>query len=190
MPVRLNLIAAACNTSYAIGYEGRLPWDCLPNEYAYFKRMVLNCPSSKKNVLIFGPKTFAETKHIISDDRIVAIIISRSLPSSYGEENGAIVVRSLNEACEQIEQIEDTVNAVWVCGGVPIYKMALASPNFHRLYLTRIMHEFPGDRFFPQVDWTTMIQVTATDNDARVSTDWQVENGIQYQFCVYKRIDG
>lgn len=189
MPVQLNLIAAACDTSYAIGFRGRLPWDCLPNEYAYFKRMVLNCVQGKKNVLIFGPKTFEESKAILEDDRLVCIVISRSLPDSYGRENGAVIVRSLNEACELIERMQENVNAVWVCGGVPIYAMALKSPNFHRLYLTRIMSEFPGDRFFPVVDWTTMIEVTA-NNSVGVSPNLQVENGIQYRFCVYKRIDG
>lgn len=79
--------------------------------------------------------------------------------------------------------MNDLVEKIWVIGGSSVYKAALESPNFHRLYLTRIKKYFECDTFFPELP-TNLGLV----NDPDVPDGIQEENGIQFEYKVYERM--
>ncbi|RQW77551.1 MAG: dihydrofolate reductase, partial [Methylococcus sp.] len=67
---------------------------------------------------------------------------------------------------------------VMVIGGAALYQSFL--PLAHRLYLTLIHQDFPGDTFFPYIDCTQWHETARED----VATD---ESGLTYSFIDYER---
>ena len=59
----------------------------------------------------------------------------------------------------------------------------MESPNFHRLYLTRIKKDFECDTFFPAIP-----KDLVTVDDPNVPEGLQEENGIQFEYLVYGKV--
>lgn len=55
-------------------------------------------------------------------------------------------------------------------------------PNFHRLYLTKIMKKFECDTFFPSLS----NDVTRVE-DPEVPKGVQEENGTRFEYLVYEK---
>ncbi len=135
MHKRIALIAAM-TSEQVIGYQNRLPWD-LPQDLQYFRQMTLGKP------IIMGHKTFASMGYKPLPKR-QNILLSRDLHCQY---NGVQVVCSLDEALAITEPSEE----IMVIGGEQIY--ALFLPRASRLYVSLIEGCYPGDTFFPKIDW-------------------------------------
>ena len=76
-PIKLNVIAAVCNANWGIGKNMQLPWN-LPTEYTNYRRLVEHRDDpKKKNVLIYGRKTW-EMKPRMPNQDLIIIVISRS----------------------------------------------------------------------------------------------------------------
>jgi dihydrofolate reductase len=136
MTKRVSLIAAVAANG-AIGRDGGLPWH-LPPDLARFKRL------TKGHTLLMGRRTFES-------------IGSRPLPG----RTTVVVTRELDLAALPGVLAVPTVAAgiavgpgpeVFVAGGAGIYRDAL--PLADRLAMTWIEQDFPGDTFFPAVDWS------------------------------------
>ncbi|XP_034178240.1 dihydrofolate reductase isoform X2 [Osmia lignaria lignaria] len=164
MSLSLNLIAAACE-GMGIGVKGTLPWK-LKSEMAFFTSMTTKTKDSNKtNVVLMGRRTW------------------ECIPSKdYGNE--AIVCKSIPHAIDVIskEPLKDQVESIWVIGGSSVYKAAMESPNFSRLYLTKIKKHFDCDTFFPPIPNNFVLT-----EDPNVPQGIQEENGIQFVYEVYKR---
>ncbi|XP_076241188.1 dihydrofolate reductase [Calliopsis andreniformis] len=181
MHLNLNLIAAACE-NMGIGINGTLPWK-LKNEMAFFTSMTTKTKdANKKNVVLMGRRTWEciPSKYRPLRNRINMVLTSQSL--DYG--NQAIVCKSIPHALEIISQgpLKDKVENIWVIGGSSVYKAAMESPNFHRLYLTRIKQYFECDTFFPTIpnNFTKM-------QDLDIPQGVQEEDGIQFVYEVYEK---
>lgn len=135
MHKRIALIAAM-TSEQVIGYQNRLPWD-LPKDLQYFRQMTLGKP------IIMGHKTFASMGYKPLPKR-QNILLSRDPHCQY---SGIQVVCSLEEALAMTEPSEE----IMVIGGEQIY--ALFLPRASRLYVSLIEGCYPGDTFFPKIDW-------------------------------------
>lgn len=181
MSSSLNLIAAACE-GMGIGVKGTLPWK-LKSEMAFFTSMTTKTKDpSKKNVVLMGRRTWEciPSKYRPLQNRINIVLTSQSL--DYG--NVAIVCKSIPHALETIskEPLKDQVESIWVIGGSSVYEAAMESPNFSRLYLTRIKKHFDCDTFFPPIPNNFVLV-----HDPIIPQGIQEENGVQFVYEVYER---
>jgi len=134
-----------------IGRDNALPWR-LPDEMRHFMRTTLG------HTVIMGRKQF-EAMGSKPLPKRTNVVITRNV--SY-VANGAVVVRTLDEAIEHARKSGD--DEAMVIGGGEIY--ALASPRADRLYCTLIDTEMPGDIFFPPYDETRWREVSREDHAA------------------------
>ncbi|KAG5329251.1 DYR reductase, partial [Acromyrmex charruanus] len=179
MPPKLELIAAACE-NMGIGVNGDLPWR-LKTEMAYFTRMTTNTKcKNKRNVVLMGRRTWEciPEKYRPLKDRINMVLTSQSL--DYGDD--AIVCKSIPHVLDVILGMQNEVERVWVIGGSSVYKSAMESPHFGRLYLTRIKKKFECDTFFPSIPNDFVLI-----EDPMVPQGIQEEKGIEFVYEVYKR---
>ncbi|KAL6263143.1 hypothetical protein P5V15_005944 [Pogonomyrmex californicus] len=179
MSHKLELIAAACE-NMGIGINGNLPWR-LKTEMAFFTRMTTETNhTNKKNVVLMGRRTWEciPDKYRPLKDRINMVLTSKSL--DYGNE--AITCKSIPHALDIITQMQNQIERVWVIGGSSVYKSAMESPYFGRLYLTRIKKKFECDTFFPLIPNDFVLI-----EDPTVPQGIQKENGIEFVYEVYER---
>ncbi|CAD7689568.1 unnamed protein product [Nyctereutes procyonoides] len=135
--------------------NGDLPWPPLRNEFKYFQRMTTNSSlEGKQNLAIMGWKTWFSIpeKNRPLKDRI-NIVLSRDLKEP--PQGAHFLAKSLDDALKLTEQPElaNKVDMDWIVGGSSVYKEAMNKPGHLRLFVTRIMHEFESDTFFPEIDW-------------------------------------
>ncbi|XP_012538901.1 dihydrofolate reductase isoform X2 [Monomorium pharaonis] len=179
MPPKLELIAAACE-NMGIGINGNLPWR-LKKEMAFFTRMTTDTKQKdKKNVVLMGRRTWEciPKKYRPLKDRINMVLSSQALDC--GDE--VIACKSILHALDVISGMQNQVERVWVIGGSSVYKSAMESPHFGRLYLTRIKKNFECDTFFPPIP-----NDFALITDPTVPQGTQEENGIEFVYEVYER---
>ncbi|XP_068980433.1 dihydrofolate reductase [Bombus flavifrons] len=179
--MNLNLIAAVCE-GMGIGVKGTLPWR-LKSEMAYFTSMTTNTKDpNKKNVVLMGRRTWEciPKKYKPLKNRINIVLTSQ--PLDYGDD--AIVCKSIPHALEVIKKptLKDQIEGIWVIGGSSVYKAAMESPNFHRLYLTRVKKHFVCDTFFPTIPNNFVLI-----GDPNIPQGVQEENDIQFVYEVYEK---
>ncbi|XP_048948561.1 dihydrofolate reductase-like [Canis lupus dingo] len=118
-------------------------------------------------------------------DRI-NIVLSRDLKEP--PQGAHFLAKSLDDALKLTEQPElaNKVDMVWIVGGSSVYKEAMNKPGHLRLFVTRIMHEFESDTFFPEID---LEKYKLLPEYPGVLSDVQEEKGIKYKFEVYEKND-
>ncbi|XP_077722808.1 dihydrofolate reductase isoform X1 [Canis aureus] len=183
----LNCIVAV-SQNMGIGRNGDLPWPPLRNEFKYFQRMTTNSSvEGKQNLVIMGRKTWFSIpeKNRPLKDRI-NIVLSRDLKEP--PQGAHFLAKSLDDALKLTEQPElvNKVDMVWIVGGSSVYKEAMNKPGHLRLFVTRIMHEFESDTFFPEID---LEKYKLLPEYPGVLSDVQEEKGIKYKFEVYEKND-
>ncbi|XP_015609384.1 dihydrofolate reductase isoform X2 [Cephus cinctus] len=155
----------------------------LRSEMAYFSRMTtMTKDPAKKNIVLMGRRTWEciPKKYRPLQGRINVVLSSQSL--NLGDD--AIVCKSIPHVIEMVSQypLKDKVEKIWVIGGSSVYKASMDSPNFYRLYLTRIKKHFECDTFFPPIPNNFTLV-----HDAEVPTDTQEENGIEFEYQIYEK---
>ena len=181
MHLKLNLIAAACE-GMGIGANGALPWK-LKSEMAFFTSMTTKTKDNKKkNIVLMGRRTWEciPKKYRPLQNRINIVLTSQLLNLG----NDAIVCKSIPHVLEIVGQspLKDQVESIWVIGGSSVYKDAMESPNFHRLYLTKIKKPFDCDTFFPEIP-----NYVALTRDPDIPSGVQEENGVEFVYEVYEK---
>jgi dihydrofolate reductase len=147
--MRLSLIWAMTRNR-VIGRNNALPWR-LPDEMRHFMRTTLG------HCVIMGRRNFDAMGKPLP--KRTNIVLSRD-PSFVA--NGAIVVRTLDEAIERARDAGD--DEAMVVGGAEIY--ALALPKADRLYFTLVDTEMAGDTFFPLFDEAQWREVRREEHGA------------------------
>lgn len=152
-------IIAALSTDHLIGSGDGMPWE-VPEEYQQFLDFIAG------QTVIMGRRSF----EIFGGDLTSAhaLVVSRSA----SDLEGAIVCRSLDEACAQAAAFGKTV---FSAGGATIYEQTL--PRADRMYLSYIKGDFEGDTYFPAFD----------------EAEWQVvrrEEHPRFVFVAYARRAG
>ncbi|MFT4025297.1 MAG: dihydrofolate reductase [Novosphingobium sp.] len=127
-PELFLVVAVAANG--VIGAGGKMPWH-IPADFRRLKSLTMGKP------LVMGRKTFESLPGVLPGRR--HIVITRDAGWS---AEGAEVAHSLDEAL----QLANAPHIV-VFGGAEIYAQAL--PRAHRIELTEIHAEIPGDTHMP-----------------------------------------
>ncbi|XP_066471891.1 dihydrofolate reductase isoform X2 [Tiliqua scincoides] len=156
------------------------------NEFQYFQRMTMTAAhEGKQNVVIMGKKTWFSIpeKNRPLKGRI-NIVLSNELKDA--PKGAHFLARSLDEALKLLESSELAckTDMVWIVGGSSVYKAAMDKPVQQRLFVTRILHEFESDTFFPEID---LEKFRLLPEYPGVPADIQEEKGIQYRFEVYEK---
>lgn len=115
----------------------------------------------------------------------INIVLSRN-PDISSYPKNVLVCKSLEEAIASTMSgdLQGKVENIWIIGGGSVYKEALESPNCDKLYLTEVKNKFECDAFFPGIP-KNFQQV----GDENVPKGVQEENGIQYEYKVYQKIE-
>jgi len=142
--MRIAVIVAMAENG-VIGRDNDLPWH-LSADLKRFKRLTMG------HHLLLGRRTFEAIGRSLPGRHMV--VVSRGRPEL---PDGVALVSSLEEGIELAQRTGEA--EVFVAGGAQIYRLAL--PLAHRIYLTRIHQEIPGDAVFPdldEADWTVVEQ--------------------------------
>jgi dihydrofolate reductase len=156
-------ILVAVSANNLIGYDNKLPWH-LPADLKYFRNVTMGHP------IIMGRKTFDSIGKPLPGRR--NIVITRNKDFAH---DGVEVYYSVEEALKAIPGNENA----FIIGGAEIFKL-----SFHlcdRLYITRIEHDFKGDTYFPEINWSEWRLISAEAHPADEKNAWP------YVFEVYER---
>ncbi|MBI4034038.1 MAG: dihydrofolate reductase [Candidatus Brennerbacteria bacterium] len=156
-------IIAAIAENGVIGESNNLPWR-LPADLKRFKEITTGHP------VIMGRKTHESIGRALPNRK--NIIITRR--EDYSVE-GCSVVHSIDEALSLVKDEEE----IFFIGGGDIYRQVL--PLAHRLYITRIHKEFPGDTRFPEVDFGEWKEVR------REKGTVDEKNPYEHEFLIFER---
>ncbi len=161
-------IIAALSRNGAIGRDNRMPWH-IPADLKRFKTLTLGHP------VVMGRKTFES----------ILASTGRPLPG-----RGNIVVTRARDfsapGCRIAHSIEEALAAasgaaeVFVIGGGEIY--ALALPLAHRLELTEVDADIPGDAYFPDFDRGAWREAHRESHSAEGPG-----GGLRFDFATYDR---
>lgn len=158
----MNSIIVAAAQNNAIGGNNDLLWR-IPEDLKRFKALTMG------KMCIMGRKTFESIGKALPGRRFV--IISRDLSYSVAD---CTIVSSL----EQALALGKTESEVMIIGGGEIYRQSL--PFTDKVYLTRVLSDFEGDTFFPELpanEW----RETAKSELLETAT------GLKYQFIDLER---
>lgn len=199
VPVKLNLISAV-DQNMGIGRNQGLPW-CIPSEFKYFLEMTSKpriTGPNRQNAIIIGRRTWETMDAVVSKPHPGAlnIVLSRFSPPEPLAYPNTIVCASLEQAVKKLStdpRYRDLIDTVWVLGGAEVYKAALKSLYFHRLYMSRIRNVYPCDVFFPE-EFDEDLFVRVSDDkirDGRVPRGVQKDEttGVEFEVFVYERRD-
>ncbi len=82
---------------------------------------------------------------------------------------------------------------VWVIGGGQLYQQALASPQCHRIFLTRVYSDVECDTWFPPIpkDFVKLTPAESTalleQSSLAIPQGIQQEGDVKYEFEVWSR---
>ncbi len=140
------IAAVAANRTIGITKNGRgdVPWH-LSEDLRRFKRRTLG------HLVVMGRATWDSIGAKPLPGR-TNLVLTRN-PELVAP--GAQVVATLDEAIALGRERGET--ELFVVGGAVVYTAAL--PLVDRLDLTRIEAEYPGDAYFPNVDWSAWNQI-------------------------------
>jgi len=155
-------IIAAVDENWVIGKKGGLPWR-LPADLKHFKALTTG------HTVIMGRKTYDSIGKPLPD-RINIVVSSNDLNLP-----GCVVVKSIEKALKSAPDNKE----VFIMGGAQIYNQFL--PLAHKLYLTKIHHQFDGDIFFPKLDLSEWKEIGKQDFEA------DEKNPYRYSFITLEK---
>lgn len=157
-------IIAAISENNVIGKNNDLIWH-ISEDLKRFKKLTSGHP------IIMGRKTY-ESLPFKPLPKRKNIILSRKEDLKY---KGASVINSIDKILQECNDEDE----IFICGGAEIYKLFL--PVANKMYLTKVYHNFEGDTFFPDIDFSEWkietVSQTYTDE----------KSGLQFNFTDYKR---
>ncbi len=149
-----------------IGKGNQIPW-YLPADLRYFKKTTLH------HHVIMGRKTFESIGRPLP--KRTNVVITRDI---YFAASGCIIAHSVEEALELAKR--NSEEEAFIIGGAEIYKLSL--PYLDKLYLTEVLAEFEGDKFFPELNFTNWKELRAESFEA------DEKNPYPYIFKVLEKI--
>ncbi len=164
-------LIAAVDKNWGIGYKGRLLCR-VSADMKNFRTLTTG------KTVILGSKTLATFPGGKPLKNRRNIILSRR--SDFSPE-GAEVAHSLEELLALTENDGDAV----VIGGESIYRLLLSCCD--TAVITKFGHEFESDAFIPNLDKS---QEWRLDSESEIFFAEEGDSlpGMEYRFCVYKRI--
>jgi dihydrofolate reductase len=129
---------AAIDERMGIGKDNSLLCH-IKEDLQYFKKI------TDGNIVVMGYNTYLSLPKRPLSNRINIVMTTKNI-----ELEGVIVVHSIDELFEKINEVNLDNKEVFICGGASIYKQLM--PYADRLYITHIFHSFDADTFFPNID--------------------------------------
>ena len=129
-------IVAAIASNNVIGQKNSLPWD-IPEDLKRFKQL------TSGHTILMGRKTFDSIGRPLPNR--TNIVMTRD--TNY-QKKGIEIVFDEREA---LNLIKDLNQEVFIIGGSKIYE--LFEPWATSLMITRVLKDFEGDAFFPDINW-------------------------------------
>ena len=157
-------IIVAMDINRVIGKDNQLPWR-LPRELQYVKKTTMGHP------IILGRKNYESIGRPLPGRR--NIILTR-------DENFSAEGCEIAHSVEEVYKLCENEEEIFIFGGEQIYKLFLEDTD--KLYVTVIHHEFEGDTFFPEIDWTKWKEIFVEQG----ITD--EKNPYEYYYHVYDRL--
>ena len=133
--MKITLVAAIASNN-VIGKENSLPWN-IPEDLKRFKQM------TSGHTILMGRKTFDSIGRPLPNRQNIVMTKDKNF-----EQEGIKVINDFDEALELIKESNDDI---FVIGGSKIYE--LFEPVANSLAITRILKDFDGDAFFPDINW-------------------------------------
>jgi dihydrofolate reductase len=132
------IVAIAKNN--VIGNTNDLPW-YLPEDLKRFKKITTG------HTVVMGRKTYESIINRLGKPlpNRKNVVITRQ--DNYPVPEGVLVFHDLDSVLQLLKN-ED----VFIIGGAEIFKLAL--PLVDTLYVTHVYKEYPGDVYFPEVNWS------------------------------------
>lgn len=155
---------AAMASDRALGKDNALLWH-IREDLAHFKRI------TSGGVVIMGRLTFESLGRPLPDRENV--VVSRN--GDYSAD-GVVVCPSLEEAIGRYADRDE----IFIIGGGQIYRQGMAFAD--RIYLTEVMHTYPADTFFPELDPAIWHESSRTHNTRGVDFEYP------FDFVVYDRV--
>lgn len=140
--MKFSLIAAVSENN-VIGHNNELPWPRISEDMAHFRRMTQGYP------VIMGRLTWESLKCKALPRRRNYIVSTTMEPIDDPE---VIVVRSLQEALDDISLSDAVPKRPFVIGGAQLYAEALKHPDLMWIDLTRVHVTALGDTQMPFID--------------------------------------
>ncbi|MCF8227795.1 MAG: dihydrofolate reductase [Bacteroidales bacterium] len=161
----ISLIAAMGN-NMVIGKEGKMPWH-LPDDLQYFM------DKTQGHYVLMGRKTFHTYKKIMKDHKVLVVTNQKHFDGEYAD-----VVSSIEEGIVKAALAGES--ELFVSGGAEIYAQTLDLAD--RLYLTMIRHDFEGDAFFPDVEFSKweLVSIVHHNKDEK--------HEFEFDYLIYERI--
>jgi dihydrofolate reductase len=157
-------IAAYGKNTRAIGRDNKLIWENLEQDLNRFRAV------TRRHPIIMGRKTWESLPRQPLPDR-TNIIITRDQTF---EAPRALIAHSIEEAFELAREAEGA-ERTYIIGGGEIYRLAL--PLIDEIDATEVYDDTPGTVLFPEFTGFT-----------EVSREPHEENGIKYDFVLYRRV--
>ena len=129
-------IVAAIASNNVIGQKNSLPWD-IPEDLKRFKQL------TSGHTILMGRKTFDSIGRPLPNR--TNIVMTKE--TNYQKEGVEIVF----DEKEALNLIKDLNQEVFIIGGSKIYE--LFEPWATSLMITRVLKDFEGDAFFPDINW-------------------------------------
>ncbi|MDC3106718.1 dihydrofolate reductase [SAR86 cluster bacterium] len=130
-------IVAAIASNNVIGQKNSLPWD-IPEDLKRFKQL------TSGHTILMGRKTFDSIGRPLPNR--TNIVMTKD--TNYQKEGVEIVF----DEKEALNLIKDLNQEVFIIGGSKIYE--LFEPRATSLMITRVLKDFEGDAFFPDINWS------------------------------------
>lgn len=169
------IAAIVCvDQNYGIGSKNSLLAH-IPEDMERFKEMTTG------HSIIMGRKTYDSLPNKPLQNRTnIVITHMKKQPKIQGEGLIHSNMEYIKAWLSKDEVIEEN-NGIYVIGGGAIYKELL--PLCERVYITKVFHSYEDvDTYFPNIDEMPEWEMTS-------ASELKEYNGIQYQFCVYDRVD-
>ena len=164
--MKITLVAAVSQNN-VIGNNGKVPWH-IKEDMERFKELTLN------HTVIMGRKTYESLPEKFRPlPERHNIVISRNKSYNPGKHSNLYIAHSIDEAIENISMFYDT----YIIGGQSIYEAFM--PLADRAEITRVYQNYPGDAFFPEMDWREW---------SLINEEKHVDDEIPFSFMSYIRL--
>jgi dihydrofolate reductase len=163
-PGELNYfdLIAAMASNRVIGNKGDIPWK-IPGEQKMFKKITLG------HTVIMGRKTYESLGRPLPER--TNIVITRQ--TDYQAPNCTVV----HDLAAAIAACSPDETEAFICGGGQLYHESIDLA--HKIYLTVLPMEIPGDTFFPEI----------ADTEFAMTTSDLIKGIEPYHFYIYERIE-
>lgn len=140
-------IIVAVDEKMGIGIKNDLPWH-LSADLKHFATITKDAPTGKQNAVIMGRRTWESLpeKYRPLKGR-VNVVLSRK---EYTASDSGLVAHSLEDALQKLSDLF-SIHKIFVIGGAQLFSEAVQYGAFAELYITRVLHTFPCDVFFPAI---------------------------------------